>query len=90
MDTEEPMVGGWTAYQDLTPDCRSVFDEARAGLIGVEYEPQRVSVQIVAGINYRYQATATLPGPSRQSWRAMVEIHAPLDGKPYITQISRI
>jgi len=45
--------------------------------------------QVVAGTNYRYHAKAQQPG-SPAIWAAIVEIYAPLKGKPHITQIIRI
>ncbi|AZE49045.1 hypothetical protein C4K04_3373 [Pseudomonas chlororaphis] len=89
MSAQENFVGGWTPYHELTPKDREVFKEALAGFVGVQYTPELVSTQVVNGTNYRYQSKATLPGSS-ESWQAVVEIYAPIKGKPYITQIHRI
>ncbi|MBK5542124.1 MULTISPECIES: hypothetical protein [Pseudomonas] len=89
MTAQEHLVGGWTAYHKLTPKDQEVFKEALAGFVGVNYTPELVSTQVVNGTNYRYQTKATLPGSS-SSWQAIVEIYAPINGKPHITQIHRI
>ncbi len=89
MSAQENFVGGWTPYHELTPKDREVFKEALAGFVGVHYTPEKVSTQVVNGTNYRYLSKATVPGSS-DSWQAVVEIYAPIKGKPHITQIHRI
>lgn len=89
MSAQENLVGGWTAYHALTPKDKEVFKEALAGFVGVNYTPEEVATQLVNGTNYRYKTKATLPGSS-DSWQAIVEIYAPINGKPHITQIHRI
>ncbi|AZD08486.1 hypothetical protein C4K26_3083 [Pseudomonas chlororaphis] len=89
MSAQENFVGGWTPYHELTPKDREVFKEALAGFVGVQYTPEKVSTQVVNGTNYRYLSKATVPGSS-DSWQAVVEIYAPIKGKPHITQIHRI
>lgn len=82
-------VGGWTDYHELTPKDHAVFKEALEGFVGVQYTPETVATQVVAGTNYRYHAKAQQPG-SPAIWAAIVEIYAPLKGKQHITQIIRI
>ncbi|WPR72942.1 hypothetical protein SLW70_07430 [Flavobacterium sp. NG2] len=86
---EPTLVGGWSPFQPLTAQDKEVFSEALNGFVGVSYTPNSVSTQIVAGTNYRYKCTASMP-PSEVIWEAVVEIFAPLNGKPYITGIVRI
>jgi len=82
--------GGWTKYHALTPEDQVVFDEALQGFVGVKYTPNEVSTQVVAGTNYRFKCTASVP-PALVVWEAIVEIFKPLDGgKPYITGIKNI
>ncbi|WP_336981144.1 MULTISPECIES: hypothetical protein [unclassified Cedecea] len=83
--------GGWTAYHPLTAQDRKVFEKALNGHLGVDYEPQKVKTQVVAGTNYRFLCEASVP-PSTAVWEAIVEIYAPLPGQgaPHITQIIRI
>ncbi|BEV05842.1 hypothetical protein [Chryseobacterium gambrini] len=88
METKE-LVGGWTAYHPLTPEDQKVFDEAMNGFVGVKYQPQSVSTQVVNGTNYRYQCLASMP-PSEVIWNAVVEICAPIDGQPHVVGIQRI
>jgi hypothetical protein len=88
-NNSQPLVGGWSPYHKLTPEDQKVFDEALKGFVGVKYTPNAVSTQVVAGMNYRFKCTASMP-PAMVVWEAMVEIYKPLDGKPYITGIVRI
>lgn len=83
------VVGGWTTYHPLTPADRQVFDEAMKGFVGVSYNPQSVSTQVVAGKNYRFRCLASMP-PAEVVWEAIVEIYQPLNGAPHITSITRI
>jgi hypothetical protein len=85
----DSLVGGWTAYHALTPKDKQVFEEALNGFVGVDYTPTAVSTQVVAGMNYRFKCTAQVP-PAEVIWEAVIEIFAPLDGKPHITNISRV
>jgi len=87
-DQTQILFGGWTPYHSLTPEDQTVFNTAIKGLIGVKYTPQTVSTQVVAGVNYRFRCSASLPQEG-SSWEAVVEIYAPLEGDPYITGILR-
>lgn len=89
MSNAQTTLGGWTPYQPLTPADQQVFNEAMAGLVGVIYKPQSVSTQVVAGINYRFKCTASMP-PTEVIWEAIVDIYQPLEGKPIVTGITRI
>ncbi|WP_312391613.1 hypothetical protein [Chryseobacterium sp.] len=90
MSTQELVVGGWTKYHALTPEDQNVFNEAMHGFVGVNYKPQEVSTQLVNGKNYRFKCLASLPGASQVVWEAVVEIYAPIEGKPHIVGIHRI
>lgn len=83
------LVGGWTPYHPLTAEDKKVFEEATKGLLGVTYSPNEVSTQVVAGTNYKFKCTASMP-PAEVVWEAIVEIFQPLTGEPHITQIIRI
>lgn len=89
MSNAQTLLGGWTPYHPLTPADKQVFTEAMAGFVGVTYTPQTVSTQLVAGTNYRFKCTASIP-PAEVIWEAIVEIFQPLEGKPYVTGITRI
>jgi len=81
--------GGFTAYRPLTANDKIVFNEAMSHILGVVYTPLTVSSQLVAGTNYRFRCTASVP-PSEVLWEAIVEIFQPLKGKPFVTGIIRI
>lgn len=83
------ILGGWSPYEPISPEERVIFNEATQGLLGVVYTPISVSTQVVAGTNYRFKCEASVP-PSEVIWEAIVEIFAPLDGKPYVTGIIRL
>lgn len=87
--TKQEVLGGWTAYHKLTPNDQKVFDEAMQGFVGVKYTPQTVSTQLVNGTNYRFKCIASMP-PADVVWEAIVEIYAPLNGKPHVTGIVRL
>lgn len=89
LNGSEVSVGGWSPYHPLTAQDKAVFDEAMNGFVGVKYTPNAVSTQVVAGTNYRFKCTASMP-PSEVVWEAIVEIFQPLNGKPYVTGIVRL
>lgn len=88
MSTSTLTLGGWTTYAALTQQETDIFKTATAGLLGVKYTPKEVSKQVVAGTNYRFKCTTSIPhfGPGE----ALVEIFQPLEGEPYITDIKRM
>jgi hypothetical protein len=85
----EPIVGGWSEFHKLTPDDLLVFNKALEGYVGVKYIPTAVAIQIVAGTNYRFRCTASVP-PSDDAYEAVVKIIQPLEGDPYVVKITRI
>lgn len=90
-NTLTPTLGGWTAYQEPTAQELAIFNEAMKGIIGVNYKPQTVSSQVVAGMNYRFKCHASLPQAPIGGWEAVVEIYQPLEGlPPYVTGIIRL
>lgn len=84
------LMGGWSAWGPITPEEKLVFTTALEGFVGVNYQPQLVSTQIVAGTNYRYKCAASLPGSSGNGWEAIVQIFQPLQGSAHITHITPI
>lgn len=82
--------GGWTAFGPIDAQSRAVFDVAIAGLTGVGYKPLEVSTQIVAGKKYRFLCDATVVTLHASTYKAMVNIFEPLNGKPFITGIDGI
>lgn len=89
MSENNTLPGGWTAYHDLSAEDKVVFDEALKGFVGVHYLPYSVSTQVVAGINYRFKCTASIP-PSDVMWEVIIEIFKPLTGDPHIVSITRV
>ncbi|GGX35458.1 hypothetical protein [Undibacterium squillarum] len=83
-------VGGWSAWGPVTPEEKTIFAEALHGFVGVNYTPQQVATQLVAGTNYRYKCLATLPGEAIGQWEAIVQIYQPLKGAPHITHITPV
>lgn len=88
-NTTNGLFGGWSAYHPLTEKDKQVFAEALNGFVGVHYTPNSVSTQIVNGTNYRFKCTASIP-PAEVVWEAIIQIYAPLEGKPYITHIQAL
>ncbi len=84
------LAGGWSDYEKPTGQDLAVFEEAIHGLIGVRYEPQLVSRQVVAGMNYRFRCIATPSTREPIQYKAIVQIYAPLEGKPFVTHISPV
>jgi hypothetical protein len=89
MSAKEALVGGWTAYHEITSAELAIFNTAMEGFVGVHYDPTSVSTQVVAGMNYRFKCEASMP-PSEVIWQAIVEIYQPLKGIPHITNITKL
>lgn len=83
------LYGGWSTFsEDITPEAYEVFEKATEFLLGVSYEPVAFATQVVAGTNYRFFSNATVVYPNAPNTAVMIEIYQPLQGDPYITDIS--
>lgn len=89
LTNQEPIVGGWTGFHKPTIENLEVFKQALKGYVGVKYNPTAVATQVVAGTNYRFKCTASIP-PSEIVYEAIVEIFKPLKGDPHVVKITRI
>jgi len=85
--TEAPIAGGYSEDRDVTEDDLAIFNEAMAGLVGVEYTPVKVSTQVVAGMNYRFTCTAKAVTPDAVEETKTVNIFKPLDGPAELVDI---
>ena len=83
------IVGGYSQDRAVTPEDMEVFNQALEGFVGVAYEPTLVATQVVAGMNYRFTATATPVIPEPDSYTAYVYIFKPLDGPAELVNIER-
>ena len=79
---DSQLVGAFGEDRALTAEDRAVFDEAMEGLMGVSYEPLLVSTQVVAGLNYRFTAEATVVAPDAQPTKVFIYIFQPLGDEP--------
>ena len=79
---DSQLVGAYGEDRPLTPEDRAIFDEAMAGLMGVSYEPLLVSTQVVAGLNYRFTAEATVVAPDAEPTKVFIYIFQPLGDEP--------
>ena len=82
------ILGGWSPYGKPTAGDLKIFNEALAGFVGVKYTPEKVSTQVVAGMNYRFICKAEPSTIEPLQYQATVQIYAPLKGKPFITHIT--
>ena len=87
--TEEPVMGMWSAYSKLTPQDKEIFEEALEGFVGINYRPLTVSTQVIEGTNYHFKCMACLP-PNAVMWEALIKIYKPLKGKPQIKGITKL
>ena len=79
---DSQMVGAFGEDRALTAEDREVFDKAMEGLMGVSYEPLLVSTQVVAGLNYRFTAEATVVAPDAETTKVFIYIFQPLGDEP--------
>ena len=84
------IAGGYSEERDVTPEDLALFNEAMAGLMGVTYAPTKVATQVVAGLNYRFTATATPVVPDPEPYTAQIVIYRALDGTLEVTSIERV
>lgn len=81
---------GWSPFTEVTEEDGVVFDKAMEGFVGVKYTPERVSKQIVNGMNYRffcYGDPAILGG---YKFPASVIIHVSPKHEVQLVKIERV
>ena len=82
--------GGYTEQRDLTSEELEIFNEAMEDRAGNNFEPLKVSTQVVAGTKYNFyckSSPVTYPASTEYEY-VYVYIFKPLgDGKPTITEI---
>jgi hypothetical protein len=89
-DSENNIVGGYSADRALTKEDLEVFNKAMNGLVGVVYEPTLVSTQVVAGMNYRFTTTATIVYPNAEPYTAYVYVFKSLEGSVELIEIIKV
>lgn len=89
---KEVLCGGYTAQRSLTDEELLLFKKVTQGLDGVNYTPQSVATQIVAGTNYRFVCKAVTTTPESPNFDAAVVVYQPLpgQGEARITEITRL
>lgn len=78
------VVGGYSSPHNLSDEELAIFEQATAGLQGVEYKPMNVATQIVAGVNYRFMCKARRvdeSGKKGKRFYAVIVVHKPLAGR---------
>ena len=88
------IVGGYSKPRNITIEEESLFKQATTSLQGVEYKPENVATQIVAGTNYRFLCKARSidsNGKKGKRYYAAIVIHKPLNPEepPRILSIER-
>lgn len=86
--TEEevtPAVGGWTVNTDTTPilteEQTALFEQAKEGFDGVEYEPvAEIATQVVAGTNHAFLCKGTVVVPDAVPGWYIVVVYEDLQG----------
>lgn len=84
------MPGGWTYQSYLTPYDSFIFYNAIGDHPNYFYRPVAVAKQVVNGTNYRFITIAEPKTNNLSAHFAVVDIYQPLNGKPYVTNISPI
>lgn len=89
-DNDAVSYGGWSPFQKLAPEDQSFFEEAMKGFVGMNYTPEKVSKQIVNGMNYRFFSYGIPATQGEHSFPAIVKIYAAPGAKAQITGIQRV
>ena len=89
LSQEEILTDGWSASRQVSVKELQIFNKAIKGFGIVVYVPKSVSMKIGNGKSYRFQCSASMDSLS-VSLNAIVEIHCPHLGQPYIKDINGI
>lgn len=78
------IVGSYSGYRELSEDEKSFFEEVVKGYEKELFDPELVSTQVVAGINYRFLCSMK---DGEVTSKVIVTIYKPLSGDPKITSV---
>lgn len=84
---KEELVGGFTAFRDVTPEELELFKEA-TGTGDIILTPESVATQVVAGINYLFNCTSKNNITGAEG-RCKVKIYKNLQGELTVTEITK-
>lgn len=87
----ESMTGAWNGFSfTITPEAKSVFDQALKGFVGVRYTPLAFAIQVVSGLNYCFLCEGQTVYPGGSEFAALLYVYAPPGGVPHIPHITGI
>jgi len=89
-DNQLAALGGWSPFEAVPPEDRLVFRKAMEGFVGVKYEPEKVSKQIVNGVNFRFFCYGHPAVQGEHPFPAIVKIYVAPGGEAHITDIQRV
>ncbi|MCQ2120884.1 MAG: hypothetical protein MJY78_03510 [Fibrobacter sp.] len=78
------IVGSYSGYRELSEDEKSFFEEVVKGYEKELFDPELVSTQVVAGINYRFLCSMK---DGNATSKVIVTIYKPLSGDSKITSV---
>jgi hypothetical protein len=87
---DNPLAGGYSEDRAFTAEELAMFEEVMRDMVGAIYELDLVALQVVAGTNYRFTATATPVAPDAQPQPVFVYIFKPLEGEPELVSVENI
>lgn len=78
------IVGSYSGYREPSEDEKIFFEEVVKEYEKELFNPERVSTQVVAGINYRFLCSMK---DGEVTSKVIVTIYKPLSGDPKITSV---
>lgn len=85
------IVGGFTPFRtEIKEKEMEIFKKATEILLGVNYEALAVSIQIVAGTNFRFFCNSKVVSPVDFNEAVIVEIYEDLQGNSSIRKIKEV
>lgn len=78
------IVGSYSEYREPSEDEKIFFEEVVKGYAKELFNPERVSTQVVAGINYRFLCSMK---DGNATSKVIVTIYKPLSGDSKITSV---
>lgn len=82
--------GAWTPFGELGEDDKAVFAKVQALLKGVDYTPEKVSKQVVNGVNYRFACTGKVVASQPATFPAIVKAHVSPSGEVDNVDVQRV
>ncbi|MDR2537931.1 MAG: hypothetical protein LBC46_06460 [Treponema sp.] len=84
------LAGGYSPFLPVAKEQQDVLDQVHEKLVGSGFTAKYASVQVVAGLNYRFVGVQTLSDQAATKYPVVFTVYAPVSGSPVFTGVQKV